>query len=125
MLNKVHKYKNGCFVKLIFFRGNSLPFRASELAFPLSLEGLGMSTFFRGITETIPSLFRGDNTPTAATACSCICAGGVSLRPCTARGSIETKKNIFANYKRYSTVVRATVAGDRRKVFINRANATS
>ncbi len=51
---------SGCFVKLIFsaeFR--SVPFRSSELALPRKLECLGMSTFFRGITETITSLFRG------------------------------------------------------------------
>jgi hypothetical protein len=29
------------------------------LALPRNSECLGMSTFFRGITETIPSLFRG------------------------------------------------------------------
>jgi hypothetical protein len=48
--------------KTIFFRGipfRSVPFRASELALPRNSECLGMSTFFRGITETIPSLFRG------------------------------------------------------------------
>jgi hypothetical protein len=46
----------------IFFRGipfRSVPFRASELALPRNSECLGMSTFFRGITETVPSLFRG------------------------------------------------------------------
>jgi hypothetical protein len=37
----------------------SVPFRASELTLPRKSEYLGMSTFFRGITETIPSLFRG------------------------------------------------------------------
>jgi hypothetical protein len=37
----------------------SVPFRASELALPRNSECLGMSTFFRGITETVPSLFRG------------------------------------------------------------------
>ncbi len=41
------------------FRANSVPFRASELALPRNSECFGMSTFFRGITETIPSLFRG------------------------------------------------------------------
>jgi hypothetical protein len=48
--------------KTIFSRGipfRSLPFRASELALPRNSECLGMSTFFRGITETVPSLFRG------------------------------------------------------------------
>ncbi len=50
------------FRKTSFFRGipfYSDPFRASELALPRNSECLGMSTFFRGITETIPSLFRG------------------------------------------------------------------
>ncbi len=42
-----------------YFRANSVPFRASELALPRNSECLGMSTFFRGITETVPSLFRG------------------------------------------------------------------
>jgi hypothetical protein len=49
-----------CSVKLHYcveFR--SVPFRASELALPRNSECLGMSTFFRGITETVPSLFRG------------------------------------------------------------------
>ncbi len=44
------------------FRGISfrfVPFRASELALPRNSECLGMGTFFRGITETVPSLFRG------------------------------------------------------------------
>ncbi len=43
----------------LFFLWISVPFRASELAPPQKSECLGMSTFFRGITETIPSLFRG------------------------------------------------------------------
>jgi hypothetical protein len=50
------------FRKTSFFRGipfRSVPFRASELALPQNSEYLGMSTFFRGITEIIPSLFRG------------------------------------------------------------------
>ena len=50
------------FRKTSFFRGipfRSVPFRASELALPRNSECLGMSTFFRGITEIIPSLFRG------------------------------------------------------------------
>jgi hypothetical protein len=50
------------FYKTYFFRGipfRSVPFRASELALPRKPECLGMSTFFRGITETVPSLFRG------------------------------------------------------------------
>jgi len=50
------------FRKTNFFRGisfRSIPFRASELALPRNSECLGMSPFFRGITETIPSLFRG------------------------------------------------------------------
>ncbi len=50
------------FRKTSFFRGipfHSVPFRASELALPRNSECLGMSTFFRGITEIIPSLFRG------------------------------------------------------------------
>jgi hypothetical protein len=37
----------------------SVPFRASELALPRNSECLGMSAFFRGITETVPSIFRG------------------------------------------------------------------
>ncbi len=44
---------------VIFFPWNFVPFRASELALPRNSEYLGMSTFFRGITETVPSLFRG------------------------------------------------------------------
>jgi hypothetical protein len=36
----------------------SVSFRALELALPRNSECLGMSTFFRGITETVPSLFR-------------------------------------------------------------------
>ncbi len=49
-----------CSVKLHFFAlFRSVPFRASELALPWNSECLGMSTFFRGIKETIPSLFRG------------------------------------------------------------------
>ncbi len=50
------------FRKTSFFRGipfHSVLFRASELALPRNLECLGMITFFRGITETILSLFRG------------------------------------------------------------------
>ncbi len=50
------------FCKTYFFRGipfRSVPFRSSELALPRKSECLGMSTFFRGITEIIPSLFRG------------------------------------------------------------------
>jgi len=49
-------------VRVIFFRGipfRSVSFRASELALPQNSECLGMSTFFRGITETVPRLFRG------------------------------------------------------------------
>ncbi len=37
----------------------SVPFRPSELALPRNSECLGISTFFRGITEAVPSLFRG------------------------------------------------------------------
>ncbi len=49
-----------CFVKLIFSAEfHSVPFRASELALPRNSECLGTSAFFRGITETVPSLFRG------------------------------------------------------------------
>ncbi len=48
-----------CSVKLNFFaKFRSVPFRASELALPRNSECLGLSTFFRWITETIPSLFR-------------------------------------------------------------------
>ena len=46
------------FRKTSFFRGipfRSVPFRASELALPRNSECLGMSTFFRGITKTVPS----------------------------------------------------------------------
>jgi hypothetical protein len=49
-----------CFVKLIFsVEYHAVPFRASELALPRNSECLGMRAFFRGITETVPSLFRG------------------------------------------------------------------
>ncbi len=47
---------------LAVFRGipfRSVSFRASELALPRNTECIGMSTFFRGITEDVPSLFRG------------------------------------------------------------------
>jgi hypothetical protein len=57
----LYKYQ-GRFCFVIFFRGipfHSVPFRASELALPRNSECLGMSAFFRGITETVPSLFRG------------------------------------------------------------------
>jgi hypothetical protein len=50
------------FCKTYLFRGipfRFVPFRASELALPRKSECLGMNTFFRGITETVPSLFRG------------------------------------------------------------------
>jgi hypothetical protein len=50
------------FRKTSFFRGipfHSVPFRASEWSLPRNSECLGMSTFFRGITEIVPSLFRG------------------------------------------------------------------
>ena len=50
------------FLTTNFFRGipfRSIPFRASELALPRNSECLGMRAFFRGITETVPSLFRG------------------------------------------------------------------
>jgi hypothetical protein len=63
--NKNSDYSNVIsllFRKTIFFRGipfSSIPFRASELALPRNSECLGMRAFFRGITETIPSLFRG------------------------------------------------------------------
>ncbi len=49
-------------VRFIFFLGIpfcSVSFRASELALSRNSECLGMSTFFRGIIENIPSLFRG------------------------------------------------------------------
>ncbi len=43
-----------CSVKLHFFvEFRSVPFRASELALPRNSECLGMSTFFRGITEIV------------------------------------------------------------------------
>jgi hypothetical protein len=49
-----------CFVKLILSAEiHAVLFRASELALTRSTECLGMSVFFRGITETVPSLFRG------------------------------------------------------------------
>jgi hypothetical protein len=48
----------GFFVTLIY-SCHFLPFRASESTLPETLECLGMSTFFRGITKPIPSLFRG------------------------------------------------------------------
>jgi hypothetical protein len=51
-------------LRVIFFPRNfvpflSFPFRASELALPRNSECLGMSTFFRGMTVTVQSLFRG------------------------------------------------------------------
>jgi hypothetical protein len=47
---------SGCFVKLIF----SAEFHSVPIfGIGSSAEIGGMSTFFRGITETIPSLFRG------------------------------------------------------------------
>jgi hypothetical protein len=49
------------FDKTNFFRGilfHSVPFGASELALLRNSECLGMSAFFRGITESVPSLFR-------------------------------------------------------------------
>jgi hypothetical protein len=52
----------GCFRKLIFFRGipfRSVPFRVTEWTLPRHSESHGMSTLFRGITKTVPSLFRG------------------------------------------------------------------
>ncbi len=49
----------GFFYKTNFFSCHFLLFRASELTLPETSECLGMSTFFRGITETILSLFRG------------------------------------------------------------------
>ncbi len=49
-----------CSVKVIFSAEfHSVLFRASELALPRNSECLGMSAFFRGITEPILSLFRG------------------------------------------------------------------
>jgi hypothetical protein len=47
-------------VSIIFFSTEfySVPFQASELALPRNSECLGMSTLFRGITESVPSLFR-------------------------------------------------------------------
>jgi hypothetical protein len=47
-----------CFVKLIFPR-NSIPFRGIGSSAPRNSECLGIIVFFRGITETVPSLFRG------------------------------------------------------------------
>jgi hypothetical protein len=50
------------FRKTNIFRGipfRSVPFRASELALPRNSECLGMNAFFSGITEIVPSLFRG------------------------------------------------------------------
>jgi hypothetical protein len=51
-----------CFVKLHYFRGipfRSVRFRTTKLALLMNTEFRGMSTFFRGITKTVPSLFRG------------------------------------------------------------------
>jgi hypothetical protein len=49
----------GIFVKLIFFMPySSVPSLGIDSA--VNLECLGMRTFFRGITEAIPSLFRGN-----------------------------------------------------------------
>jgi hypothetical protein len=49
-------------VKLHYFRGiplRSVRFRTTKLALLMNTEFRGMSTFFRGITKTFPSLFRG------------------------------------------------------------------
>jgi hypothetical protein len=51
-----------CFVKPYYFRGipfRFVWFRISKLALLMNTEFRGMSTFFRGITKTVPSLFRG------------------------------------------------------------------
>jgi hypothetical protein len=51
-----------CFVKLHYFYGipfRSVRFRATKLALLMNTEFRGMSTFFRGITKIVPSLFRG------------------------------------------------------------------
>jgi hypothetical protein len=47
----------GCLI-LIFFLHFSVPFQASELTLLRTSECLGMNPFFRGIIESIPSLFR-------------------------------------------------------------------
>jgi hypothetical protein len=51
-----------CFVKLHYFRGipfRSVRFRTTKLTLSMNTEFRRMSTFFRGITETVPCLFRG------------------------------------------------------------------
>ena len=48
-----------CLQQESYFLFRSVPFRASELALPRNSECLGMSTLFRGITESVPSLYRG------------------------------------------------------------------
>jgi hypothetical protein len=53
---------DSCFVKLHYFREipfRSVWFRTTKLTLSMNTEFCGMSTFFRGITETVPSLFRG------------------------------------------------------------------
>ncbi len=66
-----------CFLKLNYFRGipfRFVRFRTTKLALLMNTEFRGMSTFFRGITKTVPSIFRGifsernfDGNPTAHT----------------------------------------------------------
>ncbi len=51
-----------CFVKLHYFRGipfRSVRFRTTKLTLSMNTEFRRMSTFFHGITETVPCLFRG------------------------------------------------------------------
>ncbi len=49
-----------CFVKLHYFAEfRSVSFRVMEWTLPKYSESHGMSTLFRGITKTVPSLFRG------------------------------------------------------------------
>jgi hypothetical protein len=51
-----------CFVKLHYFRGipfHFLRLHTTKLVLLMNTEFRGMSTFFRGITKTVPSLFRG------------------------------------------------------------------
>jgi hypothetical protein len=55
-----HALHSVCWSRIVLIQivsCNSVPFRASELTLPQTSECLGMSTFFRGITETVPSLF--------------------------------------------------------------------
>jgi hypothetical protein len=49
----------GLVILAVFFPRNYVPFQASEWLFRGPRNTFGKSNFFRGITEPIPSLFRG------------------------------------------------------------------